>query len=334
MKIVVFLNAVGLGGTEKAAATWANALLDRGHAVHLLALEGGPGLVRFADGIPFHEASGAVELAACLRAIRPEIMHTHLFGWPGPADILGEVLAGLDFRLPVLETNVFGLLNNPAEDAWVTARAFISWTSGVQAAQRHGVPLDERFFRRATVITYPLAPQEPAPPEAIAAFRKTHGVQDHEILFGKLGRPDMNKWSDLALNGFLRARQSDRRLKFLVREAPSEVLAANRALIDQGVLIPLTMTSDEGALRQMMSSVDVLLHTSKIGESFGYGIAEAMALGKPVITNCTPRADQAQVELVEDGVAGSWRVRHAAFAGPSRAWRATRICGTGSARKP
>ena len=49
---------------------------------------------------------------------------------------------------------------------------------------------------------------------------------------------------------------------------------------------------------------DVILHTSSIGESFGYGIAEPMNLGKPVITNSVPWHDQAQLELVQHGVCG------------------------------
>jgi len=53
-----------------------------------------------------------------------------------------------------------------------------------------------------------------------------------------------------------------------------------------------------------MASLDVVLHTSSIGESFGYGIAEPMNLGKPVITNSTPWGDQAQVELVRHGECG------------------------------
>ena len=53
-----------------------------------------------------------------------------------------------------------------------------------------------------------------------------------------------------------------------------------------------------------MASLDAVLHTSSIGESFGYGIAEPMNYGKPVIANSTPWQDQAQVELVRHGECG------------------------------
>jgi uncharacterized membrane-anchored protein YjiN (DUF445 family) len=41
-----------------------------------------------------------------------------------------------------------------------------------------------------------------------------------------------------------------------------------------------------------------------MGESFGYGIAEPMNLGKSVITHSVPWADQAQIELVRHGECG------------------------------
>jgi hypothetical protein len=53
-----------------------------------------------------------------------------------------------------------------------------------------------------------------------------------------------------------------------------------------------------------MAALDVVLHTSSIGESFGYGIAEPMNLGKPVVTHSVPWEDQAQIELVRHGECG------------------------------
>jgi len=52
---------------------------------------------------------------------------------------LGQALKLLPKRIPVVQTNVFGRLNNPAEDAWTDFRLFISWMSCVQAARRPGV---------------------------------------------------------------------------------------------------------------------------------------------------------------------------------------------------
>jgi len=66
----------------------------------------------------------------------------------------------------------------------------------------------------------------------------------------------------------------------------------------------MAATADDGELRLTLSALDVVLHTSLIGESFGYGIAEPMNLGKPVLTHSVPWFDQAQIELVRHGECG------------------------------
>jgi glycosyltransferase involved in cell wall biosynthesis len=213
-------------------------------------------------------------------------------------DVLGEALQLLPQKIPVVQTNVFGRLENPREDAWTDFRLFISWTSCVQAARRSFRKLDENFFRRASVAVYPLDPVDPPSAADIGAFRKKLGVSDDEILFGRLSRPEPNKWTNLALKAFRLALRSNLKLKLLLREPPPLIAAALRASPDAGCFVILPATINDGELRLTLSALDVVLHTSSIGESFGYSIAEPMNLGKPVVTHSVPWLDQAQIELV------------------------------------
>src|SRR5437867_7163847 len=57
------------------------------------------------------------DLARALRETAPQIIHAHAPGHPHPGDILGQALA-LVPKIPVLQTNIFGRLENPSEDAW------------------------------------------------------------------------------------------------------------------------------------------------------------------------------------------------------------------------
>ena len=68
-------------------------------------------------------------------------------------------------------------------------------------------------------------------------------------------------------------------------------------------------TADEERLALFYSACDVVVNASAIGESQGVAIAEAMALGVPVVTCSTPWADNAQVEIVDHGVNG-WIANH------------------------
>jgi glycosyltransferase involved in cell wall biosynthesis len=305
MRIVSFVNSLGFGGTEKAACRWAEGLKARGHEVAVLTLQDGPRRAELnAAGIESVVVEPAAKpIAVELSRIQPDVIHAHAPGQPHPGDVLGEALATLP-KIPLVQTNIFGRLQNPPEDSWTDFRLFISWTSCVQAARRSGRRLSQDFFRRAGVAVYPLDPQGPSSEAAIAAFRQQCGVTDDEILFGRLSRPEPNKWTGLILDAFQRALKSNPKLKLLLREPPPQVAHTLRASGDRGRYIMLPASTAAEELRLTLSALDVVLHTSSIGESFGYGLAEPMNLGKPAITNSVPWYDQAQIELVQPGVCG------------------------------
>ncbi len=306
MTIVVFLNNLGYGGTEKAACRWAWGLMERGHRVTMLALMDGPRRAELErHNVPVQVASvSARAIADALLRNSPEVIHAHVPGHPHEGDVLGEAMKLLPQKIPVVQTNIFGKFQNPAEDAWTDFRLFVSWTSCVQAARRSFRRLDENFFRRASVTVYPLDPVEPSPATDIAIFRKSLGVAEDEVLLGRLSRPELNKWTDLAVDAFQLALRRNPKIRLLLREPPPLVAEQLRASPDADRFVLLPATTDAGELRLTMSALDVVLHTSSIGESFGYGIAEPMNLGKSVVTHSVPWVDQAQIELARHGECG------------------------------
>jgi glycosyltransferase involved in cell wall biosynthesis len=306
MRIIIFINSLSLGGTEKAACRWARGLQERGHEISVISLQDGPRqaeLERYKIPLRIIPASPKA-IANALAEISPDIIHAHAPGFPHVGDVLGGALKPSPQKIPVVQTNIFGKLQHPLEDEWTDFRLFISWTSCVQAARRSFRKLDESFFRRHSVAVYPLDPLDVSPGADVAAFRERLGIGADEVLFGRLSRPEPNKWTPLALEAFRRAARRNSKIKLLLREPPPAVAAALRQSPDAGRFIILPATSDAGELRRTLSALDVVLHTSSIGESFGYGIAEPMNLGKPVITHSTPWSDQAQIELVRPGECG------------------------------
>ncbi len=181
---------------------------------------------------------------------------------------------------------------------------FISWTSCVQTARRYFKKLDEEFFRRASVAIYPLDPDDGPSASEAEDFRQRHAIKPNEILFGRLSRPEPNKWTDLAVDAFRIAAARNSRIKLLLREPPPAVAQSLASAPDRERFVVLPATDEADELARTMASIDVVLHTSSVGESFGYGIAEPMNFGKPVIANSTPWQDQAQIELVRHGECG------------------------------
>jgi glycosyltransferase involved in cell wall biosynthesis len=305
VKVVIFLNQLGIGGSEKAACRWARGLDDRGHDIHVLTLRAGPRRTELeASNIEVRICAGEPKaIREQLEDLKPDVIHAHVPGHPHQGDVLGTALRERP-KIPVVQTNIFGQLENPKENAWTDFRLFISWTSCVQTARRYFKPLNEDFFRHASVAVYPMDADDGPNSAESENFRRNHGVQESEILFGRLSRPEPNKWTDLVLKGFRIAAQKNARLKFLLREPPPEVSRAIRNAPDCDRFVILPATSDPAELALTIASLDAALHTSSMGESFGYGIAEPMNYGKSAIANSTPWLDQAQIELVRHGECG------------------------------
>jgi glycosyltransferase involved in cell wall biosynthesis len=304
VKIVAFLNQLGIGGVEKAACRWARALHERGHEIQVLTLADGLRRGELeANNINVTVAADRTSIQKLLKRLEPDVIHVHAPGHPHQGDVLGEVLATIP-KIPIVQTNIFGQLDNPKENAWTDFRLFISWTSCVQAARRYFLPLNENFFRHASAAIYPLDADDGPNFLEVENFRRSLGVQPDQFLLGRLSRPEPNKWTDLPIEAFRLAARQDSRLKLLLREPPVAVRHNLETAGDRDRFIVLPATSDSGELARTMASLDVVLHTSIMGESFGYGIAEPMNFGKPVIANSTPWLDQAQIELVRQGECG------------------------------
>lgn len=322
MKVRIFLNDLGLGGTEKAACLWARLLALRGHDITVVSLVDGP---RRSDleqqGVGLRIVGHPQDPRRIAELITDaDVVHAHAPGFPHAGDVLGEALRFQQRRIPVVQTNIFGNLRNPAEDEWTSFRLFISWTSCVQAAQRSYRPLDLDFFHQQSVAVYPVedpfdAVTERALRNEAAAFREDLGINSANPLFGRFSRPEPNKWSPLLLRAFFEAHRKNAKIRLLLREPPpavAEMLCKTGRAVwggqvspsDTAPVILLRATADPSILSIGQMACDAILHTSSIGESFGYGIAEPMALQKPVITNSVPWHDQAQIELVQHGKCG------------------------------
>jgi len=319
-RLIIFVNSLGLGGTEKAACSWATLLnkCSTSNQIKVLTLEDGPRRKSLAEcEIPIEILGKNVSPEKLAESIsQAQVIHAHAPGFPHQGDILGAALKLLDRKIPVVQTNIFGQLRNPSEEHWTSFRLFISWTSCVQAARRSGRKLNPEFFRRQSVASYPL--DSPTEEQLVSVtqkscdLRKRLGLASEDVLFGRFSRPEPNKWTPIVLDAFLKARKHARNIRLLLQEPPAEV---TQKLVETGMglvietesgfslpslapVIIIRATSDSSQLMVNQTACDVVLHTSSIGESFGYGLAEPMVLGKPVISNSVPWHDQAQIELV------------------------------------
>jgi hypothetical protein len=137
-------------------------------------------------------------------------------------------------------------------------------------------------------------------------MRGALGIPDSAVVYGRIGPASMGKWSPVLIRAFNTvAKQSPKAwlavcglpdgMKVLVRSLPADVRSR---------IVELPVTSDDTELRRYYSLMDVFVHASQKGESFGMVLCEAMLAGLPVVTLNTPLRDNSQIEVVPNGVAG------------------------------
>jgi len=232
-----------------------------------------------------------------------DALHTHMPGFY-TKDPLHDFLRRLGPKRPrVVETNVFGRLQDRRADGVTDFRLFISMTSACQAASRKWKTV--RSLDHCNVARYPVLPAPVFSQQARSEIRKELGVAEEEVLALRLGRPDPAKWTNfecLSTKSLLSGCHG--RLKLLLIEPPKDL----RGRVEQGEygrgIIVRDLERDPSTVARLIDACDVIFHAARFGESFGYAIAEGMAAGKPVITRTTPYGDNAQIELVENGVSG------------------------------
>jgi hypothetical protein len=150
---------------------------------------------------------------------------------------------------------------------------------------------------------YAVTAAEPVSAEERAEARAQLQLPPNAMIAVRLMRPDLRKWDPTPVLGVRRALDGRAPIHLVLREAPSQCAAwARRVLGDDVTMLPATVEPRE--VRSTLAAADVLVNYSTIGESFGLALAEGMMCGLVPIVNATPRADNAQIELCENGVSG------------------------------
>ncbi|MEL6706326.1 MAG: glycosyltransferase family 4 protein, partial [Bacteroidota bacterium] len=140
----------------------------------------------------------------------------------------------------------------------------------------------------------------PAAPSDVAAFRRAHGIPTNAFVFGCVARPDPLKWPGFMFEAFeevARAHPS----AFFVGAGFDDTARARIAAFPEDVrrrVVELPFLHDDEVLRTCYSAMDVFLHGSPIGETFGLVFGEALLCGTPIVTHSTPARHNSQLGVV------------------------------------
>ena len=302
MRILTVVAGMGVGGTERAAQNLTLGLKRLGAEVAVLAhAERGPreaayraaGVAVFGPG----EAAAAAGWGA-------DVVHIHRTGYANARETeLMRLLKRPGAR--VVETNVFARFDAGEGGRLIDVHCPLSrwcawkWSAWGGAAAR-AKPM--RVLPNAVD-----AGGIGRVPDAVRAeVRARLGVPPGRFLFGRIGQPHPAKWSPRILAAFAAVLARGHDVGLLLAGAP-EALAAAADRLPAEVrerVVSLPVTASDRRISEWLTAMDGFLHLSRIGESFGMVLCEAMLCGVPVVTLSTPFKDNSQLEVVGHGIGG------------------------------
>lgn len=303
IKIIEATLELGLGGTEYVIQLYSKYLDKDRFEVLVVGLNAGGERARLIEemGIEVQILDGNLEKLTQL------IKETDVFHWHGNGTMSKELAAVLRANKPklVIQTNVFGLYNASLYDI-IDYDLYVSKMILIRRMMQDQY-LNNNFFIKRKVLPNPVDTDQiikllPSYNE-IQQFKKEQRLEDYFIV-GRIGRADGAKFDLITLDGFARFAGRVSHARFLLVGATLPILEYAEKLGITNKLIVFENTPDLKQLLIYYKTIDIFLAASNLGESFGLVIAEAMTAGVPVVTINTPDRDNAQVELVDNGITG------------------------------
>jgi len=304
IKIIEAGNEIGLGGTEYVIQLYSK-YLDKEHfEVLVIGVHKGGERVKLIEDLGIEVAILNSDMTLLAKLLK----ETDVFHWHGDGTLNPAIFDVVKANRPrmVIQTNVFGayhpspLYDTIDYDLYVSKMILIRrmYTDQNQ---------ENSYYSKRKALHNPidtdhinsLMPSN----NQLQQFKKENDLLDYFII-GRIGRADEGKFDFITLDGFAEFAKSIPNARFLLVGATLSMVKYAEALGITNKLIVFENTPDLKQLLFYYRSMEILLAASRIGESFGMVIAEAMTAGTPVLTISTPYADNAQVEIVDNGKTG------------------------------
>lgn len=267
-------------------------------------------------GVPFVVSSDVATLLGWIQEKQIDVLHLHRSG--GTVPLESAIIEGakrVNPNIVIVEKNVFGKYDS-VSDALIDGQLFQSM---MHVNERY-LPASGKMFDgdRMRVLYNPVDGDSfehyRCSVREIQNYKHKLGIDNNDFVIGRIGRPDLAKWSDLLIEMMPYALQRIPSICLVIVGLP----ASRRRWIEgapwKDRVTILEEMDDERDVHQFYQLIDVLAHSSKIGECNGNTINEAMYWGKPVVVNSTPKKDNGQLEQVEHMKTGIVANRPATYA--------------------
>jgi len=292
--------SLGFGGTEKSIETMVRYATDR-FKPHVLCLDdlGVRGESLRDDGYPVEVVRDNLEVRDYTREQEIDVVHVH-----GGFDRGTEVvdIARKEGIPATLKSLHFGKPDDGNLKTHVDRYLYV----GKMIFLRHFL-LSNRSLSPATwqdnhrLLYNPLDLQQ-IDPDGPRKYREKFDISEDAPVVGKIGRSAPEKWGHVMIDALDQVVAERPDIHIILVNTPEKIRRQLRSLGHDRVHhvdgVPL------GDIDEFHNSIDVLTHSSAIGECCPYVFLEAMASGTPIVVDSQPMRDNGQIELLDHGTHG------------------------------
>lgn len=299
MKILTLVFSIGPGGTERGAVNYARAYKNAGcdSRVWILGAGNDRKSCLEACGVKmyFDEVTGHDNNRLHIITWMPEIIHIHYFD----KYIYNLILPFKQLGATIVETNVFSRPRYCKEYKIVDVSFQLAywgfWKYHQWMSFKNNYPVNLRLPYFVNSIDF-----KADFPDSRNNLRQRLRLPDDAFIAGRVGQSDVAKW-DRRIFQVISYIVSQKAEIFFVfvgfpEELKIELYRADKCIQERVHLIDYI--HGDYALTEFYKSIDVFIHMSQIGESFGYVLVESLLCNCPVITLTTPFRDNAQFEVI------------------------------------
>lgn len=314
--ILEITNNLGLGGTEKTMQIYCKQLNKRMFKVFACGfVEGGAreNVIRESVHELLIAKSNEKAVIEFIIKNKIDIVHWHSIDRQKKLTKIKSVLKYCkENNIMIIETSPFSLFDKEIEDL-LDVRVFVSKANMVKLFYKYKNLIDnqKRYYYLYNPLDIEQLERYKLSPKERYTVRKKFGISSDDFVIGRIGRGDIWKWSNEIIDVVPYLLKDIPSLKVVIRSLPKEKLEKIRKYKLDKYFILLPETSSEKELSETYQVIDVLVHTSRIGECNSVAINEAMFYGLPVITNSTDfmqptlfDRDNGQIEIVKNNING------------------------------
>jgi len=305
MNILQLALDLTLGGTEKTLQIFSKYLKKQNRKVIVVAFNASGPRKDFIEnnGIKVYLMNNSFEkLKRLIQKEKIDIVHLHRSN-----DNMIPIIKYLkeNTLVKIVETNVFGKNSESYVEDYVDLRVFVSMFCAMRFIKQKKLNIDT-FWEKNRVLYNPLDFDEIFlwDRKKISSFKNKIGIPKDYFVIGKYGRKDNLKFGDICIEMLPYLIDKISNIKYVIIGLPNNLRKKAKKLGVYEYIIEIKPILNPKKLSLFISSMDILAHSSLIGESFGCVYTEAMAHKKPIVTNSTPYADNAQLEMVKDRING------------------------------